>query len=74
MIVFMADENPFTRPSHAMLAVVFFQSFQSGEDGRVFLWLVLFCAKGVVAQWIQPDCFRLVVVELLGDYRTRILP
>ena len=31
MVVLVADEDAFARPSHAMLLVVFLQTFQTGE-------------------------------------------
>jgi hypothetical protein len=48
MIVLVADQDALARASHSMLLVVFFQSFQPGNDGGVFFWLCLFGAKRVV--------------------------
>lgn len=48
LLVFVTDQDAFARPAHAMLLVVLLQSPQSIFDRRVFLWLRLFCAEGVI--------------------------
>ena len=67
VIMLVADQNSFARPSHAILMVVLFQSLQSCRDGRVLFWLVFFGAKGVIAEWEQADGFRLVGVECFWE-------
>lgn len=67
MVVFMADQDAFACPSHAMLLIMFFESLQSRENRWVFFWLGLFSSKGVVAERIEADSSRLVRREGLGD-------
>lgn len=60
MIVFVADQNSFARSPHSMKFIVFFQALQACKYRRVFLRLIFFGAKGVVAEGIEPDCFGLI--------------
>lgn len=48
MTVFVADEDAFAGPAHAILLVVFLQPLETGEYGGVLFGLVLFGAEGVV--------------------------
>jgi len=64
VIVLMTDENALTRPSHAILLVMFLESLQSGKNRGVFFGLCLFCAKGVVAERVQTNSPGLVSIEV----------
>ena len=66
MVVLVADEDAFARPSHAMLLVVFLQTFQTGKHRRVFFRLRLLGAESVVAEREQADRFWLIVGEGFG--------
>lgn len=48
MAVFMTNQDPFARPSHAVFFVVFLKTLEASKNGGVFLRLVFFGAKGVV--------------------------
>lgn len=48
MVVFVADEDAFASSAHAVVYVVFFEAFETREDGGVFFWLGFFGAEGVV--------------------------
>lgn len=52
MVMLMADQYSFARPSHAMQLVVLLQPLQSRNDRRVFFRLIFLGAEGVVAQWV----------------------
>lgn len=66
VVVLVTDQNALTRPAHAMLLVMLLEAPQSRNDRRIFFWLVLFRAEGVVAQRIQADRLRLIRVESFG--------
>ena len=66
MIMLVAYQDALACPAHAMLGIVFFQSLQARQNRRVLLWLAIFGAKGVVAEWVQADGLGLVGVEVLG--------
>lgn len=68
MIVFVADQDPFTRPPHPMLVIVLFQPLQSRKYGGIFFRLVLFRAECVVAEWEEADRLRLVCGKGFGEY------
>ena len=65
--VLVADEDAFAGAAHAMLFVVFLQSVETREDGRVFFGLVLFRAEGVVTEGVEADGFGLVGGEGSGE-------
>jgi hypothetical protein len=67
VIVFVADQDAFASPSHAVFRVVLFEALQSRKDRGVFFWLAIFCAERVVAQRVQANRLGLVAVEVLGD-------
>lgn len=50
--MFVADQDAFAGPPHAILIVVFFETLQPRENGWVFLWLGLLGAKGVITEWV----------------------
>jgi len=64
VVVLMADQDALTRPSHAILLVMFLESLQSGKDRRIFFGLCLLCAKCVVAERVQTNSLGLVPVEI----------
>ena len=59
MVVLVADEHAFARAPHPMLFVVLLEPLQPCEYRRVFFRLRLFCAKGVIAERVEPDWSRL---------------
>lgn len=63
MVMLMTDQDSLTGPSHAMLLVMLFQPFQPVLDRRILFRLSLFRAKRVVAERVQTDGFRLLLVE-----------
>lgn len=63
VIVFMADKDALTRPSHTMLLIMFLQSLQPGHDRGVFFWLLLFGAECVIAERVESDRLWLVGIE-----------
>lgn len=67
MVVFVADQNSFACSPHSMLFIVFFQTLQTCEYRRIFLRLVFFGAKGIVAEGIEPDGFGLVGRKSFGE-------
>lgn len=68
MIVLVADQDALACPAHAMFGVMFFQSLQTRQDRRILLWLPIFGAKCVVAEWVQADGLGLAGVEVLGKH------
>lgn len=48
VVVFVADEYPFTCSSHAVCFVVFLEAVEAGEDAGVFFRLGFLGAEGVV--------------------------
>lgn len=48
VVVLVAHQDALTGAAHAMLAEMLFQSLQTGNDGRVLLWLGLLDAECVV--------------------------
>lgn len=70
VVMLVAHQNPLARPAHSMLAIVLLKSSQAGYDRRIFFWLRLLGAKGVVAEGIEADGGWLVRVEGLGDCGT----
>ena len=58
--MFMTDQDPFTRSSHAVLFVVLFQPFQPRHDRWVFLRLCFFGSEGIVGEWVKADGSRLI--------------
>jgi len=69
MVVFVADEDSFAGSAHAVLLIVLFETFETGEDRGVFFWLGFFGAEGVVGEGVEADGFRLVAVEGFGEER-----
>lgn len=67
MIMLVAHQHALAGASHAMRVVVFFQALQPRQHRRVFLWLVLLGAKGVVRERVQADGLGLFGVERFGD-------
>jgi uncharacterized membrane-anchored protein len=66
VVVFVADQDALTCPSHAMFLVVLFESLQAREYGGVFFWLAIFRAECVVAQRVEAYSLGLFCVEVLG--------
>jgi hypothetical protein len=67
MVVFVADQHALTRPAHAMRRVVLLQPLKPREHRGILFWLAIFGAECVVAEGVQPDCLRLVRIEVLGE-------
>ena len=66
MVVLVAHQDTLTRPPHSILFIVFFKSFQSRNNRRVFFWLCFFGAKCVVGERVESNCLRLVGIEVFG--------
>lgn len=66
MIVLMANKYTLTRPSHAMLLIVLFQSLQPRKDRGVFFGLGFLGAKGVIAKRVQADAWGWLEENALG--------
>lgn len=49
VVVLMADQNAFARPSHTTCLVVFLQSLQPRQDRGILFGLSIFGAESVVA-------------------------
>ena len=63
MIVLVADQDTLASTAHAMFFVVLFQSLQTRQHRRVLFWLLLFGAKGVIAEREEADGRWLVRVK-----------
>ena len=63
VVVLVTDQDALAGSAHAMFFVVLFQSLETRVHRRIFFRLVLFGAKGVVAEREKADGWRLVCVE-----------
>ena len=70
VVVFMAHQDPFARPAHAMLLVMLLQPLKARNHGGVFFGLVFFCAKGIIAKGVKTDRFGLVRGKSFGQDRS----
>lgn len=68
MVVFVADQNSFARSPHSMKFIVLLQALQACKYRRVFLRLIFFGAKGVVAEGIEPYGFGLIGGKGFGEH------
>ena len=48
MVVLMAYEDAFAGSAHTVRDIVFFEALEARENGRIFFWLGLFGAEGVI--------------------------
>lgn len=67
MVVFVANEDAFTRATHAMVGIVLLEAFQTGDDGRIFFRLCFLDAECVVGERVEGDFGRLLGIEIQGD-------
>ena len=63
MVVLVADQDTLASAAHAMFFVVFLQSLQTRQHRRILFWLLLFGAKGVIAERKEADGRRLIRVK-----------
>lgn len=69
MVMFVAHQDPFARPPHAMLLVMLLQPLQTCDDRGILFGLVFLRAEGVIAERVKADCFGLVGGESFGQDR-----
>lgn len=48
VVMLMAHKNTLAGPSHAILLIVFFEAFQAGQDGGIFLGLRFLGPESIV--------------------------
>ena len=71
VVMFMANQDPFASPSHAIFIIMLLQAFQARQDRRVFLRLGFLGAEGVVGERVQADSLWLMGGEVLRENGTR---
>lgn len=68
MVVLVAHQDAFTRSSHAMLVVVFFQTLQTRKHRWVLFRLSIFGSECVIAERVKANGLGLVRVEIQREH------